>query len=91
MQHPSIKFTYETEKNEKLPSLDILITRHSNNYTTSALHKIKNTDTGFLTNFLSFTPTKSYKIGLITNLLERIRKINNIDSGFQQDVKQQPR
>ena len=84
-QHPNIKFTYETEKNEKLPFLDILITKHSNQYTTSVFHK--NTYTGLLTNFLSFTPLR-YKIGLINTLLDRIRKINNTDSGFQQDVKQ---
>ena len=52
-QQPNIKFTYETEKNEKLPFLDILITKHSNQYTTSVFHE--NTYTGLLTNFPSFT------------------------------------
>ena len=84
-QHPNIKFTYETEKNGSLPFLDILITKHSDNYTTSIFHK--KTYTGLLTNFLSFSPLR-YKIGLITTLLHRTRKINNTNTGFQQDVRQ---
>ena len=38
-------------------------------------------------NFLSFSPL-NYKIGLIRTLLDRIRKINNTETGFQEDLKQ---
>ena len=74
LQHKNIDFTIEEEHDNKLPFLDILITKNTatNTYTTSTFHK--KTYTGLLFNFFSFTSQK-YKIGLIKTLIDSIRKL----------------
>ena len=81
-QHPNIKFTFEKQVQDKLPFLDILIDNSSTSLVTSVYHK--QTYTGLLTNFLSFTPF-AYKTGLIKCLIDRAFKINNTWSGFHKD------
>ena len=82
-QHVNIKFTFEKEKNGKLPFLDVLVTKSTNTCTTTTFHK--KTYTGLLMNFLSFSPM-NYKIGLIKTLIDRTRKINNTETGFKEDL-----
>ena len=72
----------ETEKNGKLPFLDVLV-RNKPNLLTSVYRKP--TCTGLLTIFFSFTPSK-YKNGLIKTLLDRCYKINNTWKGFDNDL-----
>ena len=57
-QHPNIKFTVEKEKNNQLPSLDILNDSSSTKLVTSVYRK--STYIGLLTNCSSFT-SPNYK------------------------------
>ena len=82
-RHRNIKFTFEKEENGKLPFLDVLLSKSSDTYTTSVYHK--QTYTRLLVSYLSFCPL-SYKTGLIRTLIDRIRKINNTESGFRNDL-----
>ena len=81
-RHVNIKFTMETEVNQRLPFLDILI---DNQYTlkTSVYHKP--TYTGLLMNFKSFLPFQ-YKLGLIRTLIDRTFKISNNWVSFHSDI-----
>ena len=81
-QYRNIKFTMETEKNGKLPFLDVLVCNKPNLIT--SVYR-KPTYTGLLTNFFSFAPSK-YKNGLIKTLLDRCYKINNTWVGFDKDL-----
>ena len=68
-QHQNIRFTLEKESNKALPFLDILIkSSDQHHFETSTYYK--NTYTGLLTNYLSFTPT-IYKSGLVKTLIDR--------------------
>ena len=82
-RHKNIKFTIEKEQDQKLPFLDVLITKTSNNRITTNYKK--STDTGLLTNYLSFIPTR-YKLGLVKTFVDRLYKINNTWSGFHNDM-----
>ena len=83
-KHPNIKYTYETEKEHKLSFLDVSIDKSDANIITRIYRKV--TFSGVLTNYLSFTPMK-YKLGLIRCLIDRVFRINNTSSGFDQDLK----
>ena len=61
-RHPNIRFTFETQLNEKLPFLDVLVDNSGASCITSIYQK--STYTGLLTNFLSSTCFR-YKVGLI--------------------------
>ena len=62
-KHTGIKFTMETEVENKIPFLDILIrSSEKGDFHTSVYRK--NTFTGLLFNFNSFTPLK-YELGLL--------------------------
>ena len=83
-QHPNVKFTMEKESNKMLAFLDAYI---SNKDPCNLLTSVycKNTFTGLLTNFYSFT-SYSCKIGLIRTLVDRAHKINNTLAKFNDDV-----
>ena len=66
--HQNIKFTMETESQNKLAFLDILITRRSNKFHTSIYRKP--TFTSLSTNFFSFVPI-NFKANAIKTLLYR--------------------
>ena len=80
-QHRSIMFTMETEKNGKLPFLDVLVCNKPS-LVTSVYRKP--TYTGLLINFFSFTSSK-YKNDFIKTLLDRCYKISNTWLGFDKD------
>ena len=71
-RHKNMSFTYEVENDDKLPFLDILVTREENKYTTNIYRKP--TFSGLYTNFHSFLP-ETYKTGLFLTLLFRIYTI----------------
>ena len=71
-QHENIQFKSESESNNKLPFLDILIEKHNGSFQTSTYRKP--TYTGLTTKFTSFIPN-SYKRNLIYTLLNRAYKI----------------
>ena len=63
-----MSFTYEVVNNDKLPFLDILVTREDKEFTTNIY--CKSTFSGLYTNFHSFLP-ESYKTDLCLTLLFR--------------------
>ena len=67
-KHPNIKFTYEIEKDNVLPFLDVNVYREENAFS-STVHR-KDTFSGVYTNFKSFLP-ETYKRGLVSTLLYR--------------------
>ena len=67
-KHPNISFTYETEEDEKIPFLDILVCRSNGQFNTSIYRK--STFSGVYLHFCSFMPIE-YKLGLISTLLHR--------------------
>ena len=67
-KHPNIKFTMDTEQDDKLPFLDLLIKKENGHILTSVFRK--KTFTGLGTNFYSYTPLK-YKITAIKTLIHR--------------------
>ena len=76
-RHKNMSFTYEEENDNKLPFLDILVSRedsprHPRFFTTNMYRKP--TFSGLYTNFDSFIP-QSYKTGLVLSLLFRIYTI----------------
>ena len=81
-QHPCIKFTYESNVDNRLPFLDVHIS-NANKVATTLFRK--KTYTGLLTNFLSYT-AENDKIGLIKNLLFRAYAINNSWTGFHTEI-----
>ena len=82
-RYKNIKFTFEKEQDQKLPFLDVLITKTNNNRITKKYKK--STDTGLLTNYLSFIPTR-YKLGLVKKFVDRLYKTNNTWSGFHNNM-----
>ena len=83
-RHENIKFTFEKEKDNKLPFLDILINNNESDLQTSVFHK--KTYTGLLLNYFSFVPN-CYKLGLIKTLVDQMYRINNSWTGFDKDLK----
>ena len=82
--HPNIKFTIEHEKDKKLPFLDILISSKNGSFETSVYRK--DTFSGLFMNFKSFLP-KTYKLGLISTLIDRVFKIAQNRSVFYFEMK----
>ena len=67
-RHKNMTFTYEIEKDNSLPFLDILVSRENNIFSTAIYRKP--TFSGLYSNFDSFMP-EDYKKGLIKTLLHR--------------------
>src|SRR5215469_10843289 len=78
-QHNNIKFTLETETNNSLPFLDILITHKDNTFTTSIHRKPTNTWLGM--NFYSFIH-KKFIMSPINTYIFRAYKISSTWSLF---------
>ena len=83
-KHANIKFTVEHEKDKKLPFLDILISSKIEYFETSVYRK--DTFSGLYMNFKSFLP-KTYKLGLISTLIDRVFKIAHDRSFFFFEMK----
>jgi hypothetical protein len=82
-KHPNIKFTCETEINQQLSYLDVMICRINNVFETSIFRK--KTFTGLGLRYDSFVP-KSYKHNLITCLLGRAHRICSSYDAFMTEV-----
>ena len=72
--HPSLKFTCEYEKDNKLPFLDVLVHKEDTAFLTSVYRKP--TFTGLYTRFDSFSARKQ-KLSLIKCLIDRTYKISS--------------
>ena len=83
-QHINIKFTMETEVEEKIPFLDITI-KNCDIIETSIFRKA--TFTGLMLNYNSFTPL-AYKRGLVKTLIDRLYHINNTWLGFHLNLEE---
>ena len=83
-RHDNMNFTFETEVDNKLPFLDVLVTRVGSGFTTSLYRKP--TFSGLYTNFNSFISEK-YKTGLIYCLLFRIFTLTVDWTKFHEEVK----
>ena len=84
-RHENIKFTSEYEIDGILAFLDVHISSDTNGQLVTTTYR-KPTNTGFLTNFDSFT-SFSYKIGLIKTLTDRAYKINSDAVKLKEDLK----
>ena len=80
-----MKFTIELEKDKKLAFLDVLLDHSDDNNLITSVYR-KETFSGVLTNFYSFTPI-GYKLGLVKCLIDRIYKINNNQKMLQENIK----
>ena len=67
-KHKNINFSYETEKDEQMPFLDVNVFRENGKFVTNVYRK--ETFTGVYTNFSSFIPLE-HKFGLVYTLLHR--------------------
>jgi len=82
-KHENIKFTYEVEKNNCIPFLDVLVSRTGNYITTSVYRKP--TFTGLGTNYLSFIPN-IFKVNSIKTLLFRCYTISSDWFSFNKEI-----
>ena len=82
-RHPNMSFTYETEVDNKMPFLDVEITRHDNKFQTSTYRKP--TFSGVYSNYQSYLPVE-YKRGLLLTLLYRALTISSSYIDFHGEV-----
>jgi len=82
-KHKNIEFTMETEINNELPFLDVLIKRDTLGFHTTVYRK--KTFTGTYMNWKSLAP-RTYKIGLINCLLNRAQRICSSEKLFKEEV-----
>ena len=83
-RHPNIKFTIEKQINHSIAFLDVFISGINNqNLTLKTYHRL--TYTRFLLNFKSLT-SFSYKISLVTCLIDRLFKTCNSWNSFYNDI-----
>ena len=83
-RHKNMNFTCETEIDDKLPFLDVLVCREGDQLVTSIYRKP--TFSGLYTNFNSYISEK-YKAGLINCLLFRIFTLTVDWAKFHEEVK----
>ena len=84
-QHPNIKFTVELAINGILPFLDVSVDISKGDKPQTTVFR-KETFTGLLTNFLSYTPL-AYKIALVKTLIHRAYSICNLKTNFDLELK----
>ena len=82
-KHANIRFTYEEEKENSLPFLDVNVYRDAEKFS-STVHR-KDTFSGVYTNFNSFMP-EAYKLGLVSTLLHRAFCISSSYVSLHEEV-----
>ena len=83
-QHPQIEFTMEKRNTNGITFLDVRVDNSNNQVITSISRK--KTFLRLFTNYASFAP-RSYKLGLVRTLIDRLFKVNNAWLGFNADLK----
>ena len=83
--HSNIQFTIEKEQCNKLPFLDVHITRQNDGYFTTSVYR-KPTFTGLTTSFFSFIPLM-YKINVIRILIYRAYHLSSSYVSFSTELK----
>lgn len=81
--HPNIKFTIEYENNDKLPFLDILVSRSEDHFSTTVFRK--KTFTGLGTNFYSHCYF-NFKLNAISTLFHRAFSLTSDWEKFHNEV-----
>ena len=81
--HPNINFTIEHEENNKLPFLDVLISRVNNGFSTSVFRK--STFTGLGSNFYS-SCFYNFKLNSIFTLLHRCYSVSSNWINFHEEI-----
>ena len=84
-QHLNIKFTVERSINGILPFLDVSVDISKGEKAITSVFR-KETFTGLLTNYLSYTPF-AYKISLVKTLIHRAYSICNSGVKFDLDIR----
>ena len=84
--HPNLNFTFEIEQDNKIPFLDLLISRDENNLLHSNWYR-KATDTGLLMNYHSVAP-KKHKRAVITGLVHRVHSCSSSWTRFDDGLKE---
>ena len=81
--HPNIRFTYEEERDNVLPFLDVNVYRDADRFSSTVHRKV--TFSGVYTNFDSFMPD-TYKRGLVSTLLHRAFQITSSYKSLHEEV-----
>ena len=81
---PNIQFTYEAEKNSKLPLLDVMLCRKDNKLVCSVYRKSTNND--IYMNWNSFAP-KTWKMRTLKSLIERAFLICSTEEFLNEELK----
>ena len=82
-QHKNINFSFETEKEEQMPFLDVNVFYENGKFVTNVYRKT--TFTGVYTNFSSFIPLE-HKFGLFYTLLHRCFSLVSDMSKFHFEI-----
>ena len=82
-RHPRIKFTIETEENNKLPFLDLLISKHNNTFDLSIYRKPIFTNLGV--NFISAC-YENFKMNTFNTLFFRAYKLSSTYEAFHKEI-----
>ena len=77
--HKKLKFLIEIKQDQKLPALQLLITKKNNEKITGSYKKPA--DTVLFTNNLSFLP-RGYRLDFVRTLVDCLYKISNTWTGF---------
>ena len=81
--HPSIKFTWEKEVDEKIAFLDVSIIRSTNGLSTNIYRK--KTDTNIYINWNSFSP-QVWKIGTLKGLVKRAYVVCSEETMIKKEI-----
>ena len=82
-RHPRIKFTIETEENNKLPFLDLLISKRNNTFDLSIYRKPTFTNLGV--NFISAC-YENFKMNTFNTLFFRAYKLSSTYEAFHKEI-----
>ena len=83
--HVDIKFTHETEVNNRIAFLDVDISKNSDGTFSTEVHR-KMTDTNIYLNWSSFAP-ETWKIGTLKGLFRRAHLICSTEAGLNKELK----
>ena len=83
--HQDIKFTYETETDDKIAFLDVLVTRKIDGTFDTEVYR-KKTDNSIYINWNAFA-TRSWKVGTLKGLFRRAFLVCSTEQGLQKEIK----
>ena len=82
---PRIQFTYEEEKNNTIPFLDVLIKKSSDNQLETTVYR-KKTNNNIYMNWNAHSP-RNWKIGTLKNLIRRTKMICSNADDLRNEIK----